>query len=128
MLTAVKDLLTVVFAQKEARGDVGPYRFEMGEMNVILRMGTCFYLTTVIRGEESKAASKKSEAVMQAVQERYGHILSDWLGGMNEVEGVQEIITQLLSIENLSEKERERIRDRGFFKKVLELWSLLNEE
>ena len=128
MLTAVKDLLTVVFAQKEAGADLGPFRFAMGEMNVILRTGRHFYMTTVIRGEEDKAISDKSEAVVKTIQERYGDIFYNWLGEMKSVEGVQEIITQLLPLEELSEAERETIKNKGLLKKVFELWSMMYDD
>jgi hypothetical protein len=128
MLTAVKDLLTVVFEKKEAKENMEPFRFEMGEMNVVLRMGRHFYMATVIRGEESKAISEKSEAAVQAIQDGYDDVLANWLGQMNDVDGVHDIITQVLPVERLSETERERLRDGKFFKKVRELWALLYEE
>jgi len=128
MLTAVKDLLTVVFAKKEAGADLGPFRFAMGEMNVILRTGRHFYMTTVIRGEEDKAISDKSEAVVKTIQERYGDVFYNWLGEMKSVEGVYEIITQLLPLEELSEAERETIKNKGLLKKVFELWSRIYDD
>lgn len=125
MLTAVKDLLTVVFAQKEAKCVAGPFRFEMGELKVILSMGECFYITTVIRGEENEEIFRKTESVKSEIQKRYGTVLSGWVGQMRDMEGVHEIITQLLTIEMLPESERKSVWDRGLFKRVSDMWSRL---
>ncbi len=128
MLTAVKDLLTVVFAQKEAGTDLGPFRFAMGEMNIILRMGEHFYMTTVIRGEEDKAISDRSEAIVKTIQERYDDVFNNWKGSMKDVEGVDKIIGKLLPLEELSEAERETIENKGLLKRVFELWSMMYDD
>ena len=113
MLTAVKDLLTVVFVKKEAKGDVGPYKFELGERNVILRMGKHFYIAIVIKGKENKPLLDKFDSIVREIQERYGDVLYNWTGEMKDSEGVDEIIMKLLPLEELSEAERESIKDKG---------------
>ena len=128
MFTAIKDLLTVVFAQKEAGADLRSYKFELGERNVLLRMGKYFYIAIVINGEENKAIYDKSEAIVQDIQERYGDVFSDWRGEMKNVEGADEIITRLLSLEELSEAERETIKNKGLLKKVFKLWSMMYDD
>jgi hypothetical protein len=47
---------------------------------------------------------------------------------MEDIEGVNEIIVKLLPLEELSETERETIKDKGLLKKVVEMWSYLMEE
>ncbi|UCE38524.1 MAG: hypothetical protein JSW00_04655 [Thermoplasmata archaeon] len=123
MLTAVKDLLTVVFVKKDAKENVGQYKFELGERNVILRMGKNFYLAIVTKGEENEALIDKFSAIVDDIQERYGDVFKNWSGEMKYVEGVDEIIMKLLPLEELSEAERETIKDKGFLKKVIEIWS-----
>lgn len=128
MLTAVKDLLTVVFVKKEAKGDVGPYKFELGERNVILRMGKQFYIAIVIKGNDNKPLLDKFDSIVMDIQERYGDVFDNWDGGSKDVEGVNEIIMKLLPLEELSEAEREKIKDKGLLKKVVEMWSYLMED
>jgi hypothetical protein len=129
MLTAVKDLLTVVFVKKEAKGDVGPYKFELGERNVILRMGKQFYIAIVIKGKENKALIDKFDSIVRDIQERYGDVFYNWSGEMKDVEGVDEIIMKLLPLEELSEAERETVKDKGLLKTVFEIWSsIMNDD
>ncbi|UCG69806.1 MAG: hypothetical protein JSV09_01935 [Thermoplasmata archaeon] len=92
LLTAVKDLLTVVFVKKEAKGDVGPYKFELGDRNIILRMGKEFYIAIVFKGKEDKALLDRFDSVMLDIQKRYGDVIDSWSGKMEDVEGVNEII------------------------------------
>lgn len=129
MLTAVKNLLTEVFLKKEVKGKGGLYKFQLGERNVILRMEKQFYIAIVIKGEENKALLDKSEAIVREIQERYGDVLYNWTGEMKDVEGVDEIIMRMLPLEELSETEKETIKDKGLLKKVVEMWSyLMNED
>jgi len=128
MLTAVKDLLTVVFVKEEAKGDVGPYKFELGERNVILKMGKHFYIAIVIKGKDNKSLLDKFDSIVMDIQKRYGDVLDNWSGEMEDIEGVNEIIMKLLPLEELSEAERETIKDKGLLKKVMDMWSYLMEE
>jgi hypothetical protein len=128
MLTAVKDLLTAVFVKEEPKGDVGPYKFELGEMNVILKMGTHFYIAIVIKGKENEPLLDKFDSIVLDIQKSYGDVLNNWSGEMEDIEGVNEIIVKLLPLEELSETERETIKDKGLLKKVVEMWSYLMEE
>ncbi|UCF07174.1 MAG: hypothetical protein JSW28_05830 [Thermoplasmata archaeon] len=127
MLTAVKDLLSIVIEKKEAKGDGGPYKFILGEKNVILRMGQSFFIALVIKGEENKALLDKADAVIREIQEKYGGIFYKWPGEMTDFEGAHEIIIRLLPLEELSEAEKETIKDKGWLKKVLDLWSMMYE-
>ena len=127
MLTAVKDLLTVVFVKEEAKGDVGPYKFELGERNVILKMGKHFYIAIVIKGKENKSLIDKFDSIVMDIQDRYGDVLDNWSGELKDNEEVNEIIMKLLPLEELSEAERETIKDKGFLKKVMDMWSYLME-
>ncbi len=128
MLTAVKDLLTVVFVKKEVKGDIGPYKFELGERNVILRMGEHFYIAIVIKGKDNKSLLDKFDSIVMDIQDRYGDVLDNWSGGMEDVEGVNEIIMKLLPLEELSEEERETIKDKGLLKKMMDMWSYLMDD
>ena len=128
MLTAVKDFLSIAFVRKEAIGDVGLYKFELGERNVILRMGKYFYIALVINGEGNKALLDKSEAIVLDIQERYSDVFYNWSGALKDFEGANEIIMKLLPLEELSEAERGTIKDKGLLKKVFELWSMMNED
>jgi hypothetical protein len=128
MLTAVKDILTVIFAKKEVKGDVGHYKFELGEMNVILKMGKHFYIAIVVNGKENKTLLDRFDSVVDDIQEKYGDVINNWTGEMKDVEGVNEIIMTLLPLEELSESDRETIKDKGLFKKVVEIWTYLMEE
>jgi hypothetical protein len=128
MLTAVKNLLTVVFVKKDANEDVGPFKFELGERNVILKMGKHFYIAIVIKGKENDPLLERFDSVVHDIQKIYGDVLYNWSGETKEVEGVNEIIMKLLPLEDLTEEERETIQDKGLFKKVMDMWSYLIED
>jgi hypothetical protein len=128
MLTAVKNLLTVVFVKKEANEDVGPYKFELGERNINLKMGKHFFIAIVIKGKENAPLLEKFDSIVQDIQKRYGDVFENWTGEMKDIEGVNEIIMKLLPLEELSEAERETIKDKGFLKKVMDMWSYLIED
>jgi hypothetical protein len=117
------------FVKKEAKGDVGPYKFDLGERNVILRMGKQFYIAIIIKGKENKALLDKFDSIVRDTQERYGDVFDNWSGEMKDVEGVNEIIMKLLPLEELSEAERETVKDKGLLKKVFEIWSsIMNDD
>jgi hypothetical protein len=128
MLTAVKDLLTVVFVKKKAKDDVGPYKFELGERNIILKMGEHFYIAIVIKGKENDHLLDKFDSIMRDIEEKYSDVFDHWSGEMKEAERVNEIIMKLLPLEDLTEEERESIKDKGILKKVRDMWSYLVED
>jgi hypothetical protein len=128
MLTAVKNLLTIVFVKKDSNENMMLYRFELGEMNIILKMREYFHIAIVIKGKEDRSLLDKFDTVVQNIEDRYGEVLGNWSGEMKDVDGVNEIILKLLPLEELSEEERESIKDKGILKRAVEIWNYLMEE
>ena len=66
---------------------MGPYKFELRERNVLLRMGKHFNIAIVINCEENKTLLDKSSAIILDIQERYGDVFYNWKGNLKDVEG-----------------------------------------
>ena len=72
---------------------MGPYKFELRERNVLLRMGKHFNIAIVINCEENKTLLDKSSAIILDIQERYGDVFYNWKGNMKDVEGRGRAVT-----------------------------------
>jgi hypothetical protein len=124
MLTAVTSLLIDAFVKKEeAEKDIGLYKLEFGERNIILQMGNHLFIAVVMIGREDKALLSKSETLIRDIEEKYQEVIPDWSGSMKEFSGVDEMIMSLLPLEELSEEERKAISEEKMKDKVFELWS-----
>lgn len=129
MLTAVMDLLTNAFMRKgEIKKEIGFYKFEFGEKHIILDAGNNFFIALVLTGRENDALLKKVGATIQKIEETYGDVFIDWKGSMNDFKGIDEIIMDLMPLEELSEEERETVKDKGLLKKALDLWAMMYED
>lgn len=124
MLTAVMNLILFAFDRIEkGKEDIGLYKFEFGGRRLILETGKHFFIAIVLLGMENKSLLSKSEAIVQDIEEKYGSVLGEWRGDMNDFRGVDEIIITLLPLEELSEAERKAIEEEENRKKIFELWS-----
>jgi hypothetical protein len=95
---------------------------------MILKTGGYFYMVVVVKGKEDTNLLDKIDSIIMDIQNKYGNVIDTWAGEMNDVEGINEIIIELLPLEELSEEERENIKDRGLLKKAIEVWDYLMEE
>jgi hypothetical protein len=129
LITATMNLLTDALTKKsDIKEDISQYKFEFGERNVILETGSHFFIALVILGMEDNALLDKSKAIIRDIDENYGDVFTEWSGNMKDFNGIDEIIMPLLPLEELSETEREKIKDEGFLKKVHNLWAMMYED
>jgi hypothetical protein len=124
MLTAVMNLILFAFEKKKGgKEDIGLYKFEFGGRRLILETGKHFFIAIVLLGLENKSLLTKSEVIVRDIEEKYGPVLGEWCGDMNDFRGVDEIIITLLPLEDLSKAERKAIAEEENRKKIFELWS-----
>jgi hypothetical protein len=129
MLTAVMDLLTDAFVKKgEPRKEIELYRFEFGEKNIILDRGNNFFIAVVFTGKENEILLDKVEVKINEIEERYGDVFIEWKGSMADFKEADEIILDLLSLEELSETDREKIKDEGLLSKARDFWTNIYQE
>jgi hypothetical protein len=124
MLTAVMNYILYAFGKiEEGSTGIGEYRFGFGDRRLILEMGEHFFIAMVVLGMEDKSVIAKTKAIIQDIEEKYGSVLDDWQGEINDFKGIEEIIITLLPFDDLSEEERKAIWKEGIREKVFELWS-----
>jgi len=122
MITSVKDLLVEVFVKKDkSEKNIALYKFEFGERRIILKIGEHFFIAIVLLGTEDKPLLSKSEVIIRDIEEKYGSVLNEWDGFLDDFIGVDEIILKLFPMDKLSEMGGKEVQKEE--KKVFNLWS-----
>jgi hypothetical protein len=124
MLTAVMKLISYAFGEMdEDITSIDEYKFGFGERSLLLEMGEDFFIAIVVLGTEYESLLVKTRAIVQDIERQFESVLDDWPGELNDFEGVDEIITSLLPMDDLSESERKAVLKGGIRNRVFKLWS-----
>jgi hypothetical protein len=95
MLTAVSQFAKDSFNLAEK---VALNRMEFGDNLVMIERGESFYIAITIQGRESVYMPFYLSEIVREIESKYGDILRSWEGNMKMVEGVHDIVKNLLMI------------------------------
>ncbi len=98
MLVAVQSFVSDSF--KKASGE-GLKRLDFGENKVLIERGHKFFLATVIEGAEPGILLLYIVETIDLIQKKFGDILENWNGIINELEGIGDIVERLLNISSI---------------------------
>jgi hypothetical protein len=124
MLTAVMKLISYSFGEMdEDVTNIDKFKFGFGGRSLLLEMGENFVIAIVILGEDYEPLLAKTRVVVRDIEKKYGSVLDDWPGELDDFNGVDDIIIRLLSLDDFSEAAREAVRKGGIKEKVFTIWS-----
>lgn len=96
MLTAVqnfvKDSLDRSGDQKSGLG-----RLEYGDMKIMIEQGKHIYLTAIVKGEEHQDMERTLKEKICKLEEDYGKMIKEWDGGVEDIKGISEELSELTS-------------------------------
>jgi hypothetical protein len=104
--------------------NIDEFKFGFGGRSLLLEMGENFFIAIVILGEDYEPLLAKTRVVVRDIEKKYGAVLDDWPGELDDFNGVDEIILRLLSLDDLSESAMEAVKKGGIKEKVFKLWSI----
>jgi hypothetical protein len=97
MLTAISSFAKDSFKTEEK---VALSRLDFGENQILIERGRCIFLAVTILGDESIYMPFYISEIVSEIEERYGDILENWDGDMNQLEGVEDIVKKILFVKN----------------------------
>jgi len=95
MLTVVQDFIKDSFRQ---RSHVGIKRLDFGDSKILIERSPHAFLACVVLGQEPRLLPLYILQVLKEVEDRYGPVLENWTGLLNELAGVDELIQKLLLV------------------------------
>jgi hypothetical protein len=93
MLTAIQNF--VKDSIKE-RSDYGIKKLDFGRSYVFIKQGKYVYLAVVLTGDMPANLDIKLDHTISKIENKYGHILKNWDGIADKVEGVQALLDELM--------------------------------
>lgn len=93
MLTVVQDFVQDSFRQ---RTNLGLRRLEFGDSKILIERGTHVYLAAVVSGEEPDLLPLYMMELINEIERRFEGQLEEWSGLLSELEGIREIVGNLL--------------------------------
>jgi len=95
MLTVLQDFVKDSFRQ---RSRVGLKRLDFGASKILIERSPNTFLATVVVGDEPPLLPIYMVEVLQAAEERFGAVLRNWSGMLQELEGISDIIKRLILV------------------------------
>ncbi|MCK5616102.1 hypothetical protein KAR91_80305, partial [Candidatus Pacearchaeota archaeon] len=95
MLTAVQDFIKDSF---QRTGNVGLRRLDFGQNKILIERGKNLFVAIILAGAEPKFLSLFLIEIIKQIEEKYGEILDDWSGKLDDLSGIDEYIERLLGV------------------------------
>ncbi len=106
MLTAVQDFVKDSFKDKNA---VGLRKMSFGLSTIFIERGRYSFLVAVVVGTEPRLLPLHMVEILREVEEKYGNILKDWKGWLEDVKGIDEIIKKIIFVSDDVKATAEKI-------------------
>ena len=101
MLTAITEFVGEAF--KLSSSSAGLNRMEFSDSKVLIERGQHVYLALAISGDESIYMPFYMTEVINELEKKYESVLPDWMGEMDLLEGIDEIIQKLIFVKKDAE-------------------------
>ncbi len=95
MLTVVQDFIKDSF---KTRTHLGIKRLDFGDSKILIERSPHTFLATVVFGHEPQLLPLYLLQILKEVEDKYGPTLEKWTGLLNQLEGVDDLIKQLLLV------------------------------
>lgn len=97
MLTGVLDFTDEVFSEKErGKNEYRVKEIQLGDKNLLVERGKYSFLAVVFIGRSGKKLYVYVDILMHDLEKKYGKILKNWDGKLNEVAGGKKIMKKTL--------------------------------
>jgi hypothetical protein len=105
MFTAVQDFTRDSFAH----GDIEDENWSLKKLefkgnNILIERGEHVYLASVFIGKPGKRLARHLNNIKKEIEEKYSNVLENWTGDLDEVNGIDEIVSKRNLISNLNIK------------------------
>jgi len=110
MFTGVQNLMNDIFRARGA-GDLNA--LQLGEFRVSLARGTSAFLVVLYEGRRSRAIERKARKVIEEVESRFGPVLANWSGAVDQLVDVKEFMEQFFKAKASAVLERQPRRRLG---------------
>jgi len=113
MLTAIQTFVRDTFSdgKKEAEEAWSLKKLEFAGKNLLIERGEKSFLVVIFDGEEGRRLYKDLENTMDEILDKYGKVLKKWRGNMSQIQGVEQIISRLLTEEDDKEAKEQEVDD-----------------
>ncbi len=109
MLSAVQNFVRDSFDSSGSQS-AGLGRLEYGDMKIIIENGQNVFLTAVISGEEHQNMKNSLRLAVNDIEDKYGHIISEWKGNMDDIKPIAEIVDSLVDTKFLVRRNLEGVK------------------
>jgi len=99
MLSVVQDFIKDAF---QGRGG-GLKRFDFGGAKVLIERSKHLFVTVVVSGKEPEFMPLFMAEILRQAEERFGDKLEGWSGLLNDLEGIDDLGRQLLTVSDVPE-------------------------
>ncbi|UCE39124.1 MAG: putative Ig domain-containing protein [Thermoplasmata archaeon] len=93
MLTAVQEFIRDSFREKSK---YGLRRLDFGDSVIHIKKGEHIYIAVVLVGDEPQDLEETLENMVSRIESKYGEILEDWDGDMEQLRGIKDIMDELM--------------------------------
>ncbi len=99
MLTAVQSFITDSFAEgtKGENVDWSLNELKMGNRDIMIERGENTLLTVIYKGEPGQRLKEMLSDTLNNIETKYGVILSKWDGNYKYLDGLEEMVSQILT-------------------------------
>ncbi len=107
MLTAVQSFITDSFADgaKKEKDDWKLNQLRLGGHEIMIECGKYVFLTVIYTGTPGRRLQKLLLHTIAKIENKYGTVLNNWCGRFDLLEGIEDLIIPLLTIEEKPIKE-----------------------
>lgn len=109
MFSAVQDFVSDSL-DSNWKMKAGLGRLEYGDMKILIEHGQHIFLTTVIKGSENPDMKRALKQAVADIETKYGKIIENWVGTMEEMRPVEEEVSMLSGMKFLVRRDMEGLK------------------
>jgi len=103
MLTAIQNFISDSFHHDEDLSEI-----TLGKMNIIIERTDLMYLTAIVIGRIQPSLREDMRRLLVRIKDRYYSVLKDWDGTEEGLEGLEDMISELMEGDNEGETSARR--------------------
>jgi hypothetical protein len=116
MLTGIKSLISDSFGDTLSSEEGGPIldKLKMGEFEVMFSEGELVSIIAIYKGTAGQRLGKVIVQIMTSIEEKYGDVLKDWSGRIDQLDGIDKILEPYLPEKEILSREKLDLIEQQF--------------